>query len=184
MSLEHLLLSRYPSQSPESINPLKLFPPRSAAEEQDRWGFGSKGEISRVLRARVGSPEISTRLSTLEIPSRSSTLEAFQQPGRPERGHRPSERESERETTGYEPSEVSYFDRPLLSECGTYKTVTARFWPWVPGTSLQILVCCALFARTRGASMALLGSGCGVRQNGTGPTLARTFTYCPARIWP
>jgi len=27
--------------------------------------------------------------------------------------------------------------RPLSSECGTYKTVKTRFWPWISGHSLQ-----------------------------------------------
>ena len=38
--------------------------------------------------------------------------------------------------------------RPLSSECGTHKTVTARFWPWLPGKNVYVLSTCSLFART------------------------------------
>ena len=34
-----------------------------------------------------------------------------------------------------------------IGECGTYNTVTARFWPWLEGKSYQNGVTCSFFAR-------------------------------------
>ena len=36
--------------------------------------------------------------------------------------------------------------RPLPSECGTYKTVQARFWPWLSAKSPENMLSCPPFA--------------------------------------
>ena len=41
---------------------------------------------------------------------------------------------------------------PLPSEHGTYRTVTARLWPWLSGENPQNLLSCPLFARQRHAN--------------------------------
>jgi len=41
------------------------------------------------------------------------------------------------------------FLTPLSSGCGTYKTVTARFWPWLEGKSPENVSSCSLLARKR-----------------------------------
>ena len=37
-------------------------------------------------------------------------------------------------------------DSPLSQECGSYKTVNARFWFWLPDKSPQTALSCSLFA--------------------------------------
>jgi len=41
----------------------------------------------------------------------------------------------------------------LMSQCGTYKIVKARFWLWLSGNSSSNLLRCCLFARKRSANL-------------------------------
>ena len=54
----------------------------------------------------------------------------------------------------------------LWSERGTYKTVKARFWPWLRGTSPYIVLSCPPFARKQSVE---IGLGASLAESGEQP---------------